>query len=151
MTTAEFIAMGNAIEHGDTTDTRPAIDLIDLLSGGIAALARSSIRSVVAKAIPEASAGTKIFRVWGDGAGAWGRSWTPVDPRTVANFRNIAGLPNQNSGRFVSEGILQNAEGVTTRGALPLHGNAGELPELIVPNPQSQISLWNVQGLNPEF
>jgi hypothetical protein len=69
----------------------------------------------------------------------------------VANFRNIAGLPNQNSGRFVSEGILQNAEGVTTRGALPLHGNAGELPELIVPNPQSQISLWNVQGLNPEF
>jgi RHS repeat-associated protein len=45
-TTAEFIAIGNAIEHGNTMDTWPAFDLIDLLSGGIAGLARSSIRSV---------------------------------------------------------------------------------------------------------
>jgi RHS repeat-associated protein len=49
-TTAEFIAIGNMIEHGDTTDTTPAIDPIDLLSGGIAALVRSSFRSVLQKA-----------------------------------------------------------------------------------------------------
>ena len=49
-TTAEFIIAGNIIEQGDTTDTTTAIDPIDLLSGGIAALARSSIRSVVQKA-----------------------------------------------------------------------------------------------------
>jgi RHS repeat-associated protein len=49
-TTAEFIAIGNMIEHGDTTDTTPAIDPIDFLSGGIAALARTSVRSVVQKA-----------------------------------------------------------------------------------------------------
>jgi len=49
-TTAEFIAIGNAIEHGNTMDTEPAIDLIDLLSGGIAGLLRSSISSVAARA-----------------------------------------------------------------------------------------------------
>ena len=48
-TTAEFIIAGNIMEHGDTTDTTPAIDPIDLLSGGIAALVRSSFRSVAAK------------------------------------------------------------------------------------------------------
>jgi RHS repeat-associated protein len=47
-TTAEFIAIGNMIEHGNTMDTTPAIDLVDVLSGGIAGLARSSIRSVAA-------------------------------------------------------------------------------------------------------
>ena len=49
-TTAEFIIAGNIIEGGDTTDTAPAIDPIDLLSGGIATLARSSVRRVVQKA-----------------------------------------------------------------------------------------------------
>jgi hypothetical protein len=95
--------------------------------------------------------GTKVFRVWGDEAGAWGRSWTTVDPRTVPNFRNAAGLPAQNSGRFVTEGILENTQGVTTRGALPLHGNAGGLPEVVIPNPATQVRPVNVQGLNPEF
>jgi hypothetical protein len=38
------------MEHGDTTDTTPAIDPIDLLSGGITALVRSSIRPVLQKA-----------------------------------------------------------------------------------------------------
>src|SRR4029077_3251258 len=46
----EFIAIGNMIEHGDTTDTTPLIDPIDLLSGGITALVRSATRSVLQKA-----------------------------------------------------------------------------------------------------
>jgi hypothetical protein len=49
-TTAEFIIAGNMIEHGNTMDTTPAISPIDLLSGGIAGLARSSIRSFAARA-----------------------------------------------------------------------------------------------------
>jgi RHS repeat-associated protein len=49
-TTAEFIIAGNIIEGGDTTDTTPAIDPIDLLSAGIAGLLRSSISSVAARA-----------------------------------------------------------------------------------------------------
>lgn len=95
--------------------------------------------------------GTKVFRVWGDEAGAYGRSWTTVDPRTVPNYRNAAGLPNQNTGRFVSEGVIQDATGIRFKAADPLHGNAGGLPEVVIPNPAQQIRLQNVQGLNPQF
>jgi hypothetical protein len=95
--------------------------------------------------------GTTVFRVWGDEAGAWGRSWTTVDPRTVPGYRGAAGLPNQNTGRFISEGVLQDTKGITLKPADPLHGNAGGLPEVVIPNPQNQIRLQNVQGLNPEF
>jgi len=95
--------------------------------------------------------GTKVFRVWGDEAKAWGRSWTTFDPRTVRGYRGAAALPNQNTGRFMSEGVLQNTKGITLKPADPLHGNPGGLPEVVVPNPQKQIKLQNVQGLNPEF
>jgi uncharacterized protein RhaS with RHS repeats len=95
--------------------------------------------------------GTKLFRVWGDGSEAMGPSWTTVDPRTVPNYRNAAGLPAGNSGRFLSEGVLRSTQRVTTRDALPLHGNVGGLPEVRLSNPVPQIRLENVQGLNPEF
>jgi hypothetical protein len=61
------------------------------------------------------------------------------------------GLPNQNSGRFVSEGVLQDTTGITLKPADPLHGKAGGLSEIVIPNPQKQIKLQNVQGINPEF
>ncbi len=95
--------------------------------------------------------GIKVYRVWGDGAGSAGRSWTTVNPSTVTNFRNVAGLPSQNAGRFVSEGILEDVMGVTRRAALKLGSNSGGLPELVVPNPQTQISLIRVSGVNPPF
>lgn len=98
------------------------------------------------------SEGTTVYRVWGDGAEAWGRSWSTVDPRTVSqNYRDLAGLPNQNTGRFISEGRLNNNQGIIAKPADPLHGNAGGWPEIIVPNPEQQIILQNVQGLNPKF
>lgn len=95
--------------------------------------------------------GTKVFRVWGDEAGAYGRSWTTVDPRTVPGYRNAAGLPNQNTGRFLSEGVIQDTTGIRFKAADPLHGNTGGLPEVVIPNPAQQIRLQNVQGLNPQF
>lgn len=94
---------------------------------------------------------TKVFRVWGNKSKPWGRSWTPVDPRTVPNYRAVAGLPTQNSGRFLSEGILRDIEGVTAREALPLHGGDGGLRELEIPYAERQVQLINVQGLNPPF
>lgn len=36
--------------------------------------------------------GTTVFRVWGDEAGAWGRSWTTVDPRTVPGCNRAEGV-----------------------------------------------------------
>lgn len=82
---------------------------------------------------------------------AWGKSWTTVDPRTIQNYRESAGLPDQNSGRFLSEGILKDKSGVKLKVADPLHGNKGGLPEVVVPNPKEQIDLRSVQGLNPQF
>jgi len=95
--------------------------------------------------------GAPVYRVWGDGADASGRSWTTVDPRTVPNYRDAAGLPNENSGRFLSEGTLKDTSGVKLKTADPLHGNSGGLPEVVIPNPKSQIELRSVQGLNPNF
>ena len=97
------------------------------------------------------NAGDKVYRVWGGEAAPWGRSWTTVDPRTVSEYRNAAGLPNQNTGRFISEGILQNTDGILIKQADPLHGNKGGFPEAVIPNPQKQVILQKVEGLNPEF
>jgi RHS repeat-associated protein len=114
----------------------------------IAAAFPIPIRAASAAATASVRAGTKVFRVWGDGAGPWGTSWTTVDPRSVSNYSNAAGLPRQNTARFLSEGTLQTTNGVRTRASLPLRGNAGGLPEVVIPNPSQQIKLQNVQGLN---
>ncbi len=106
--------------------------------------------------------GQRVYRVWGQNpatpdlvpqqSGAWGRSWTRVDPRTVPNYRSAAGLPNNaNLGRFVSEGRLIDPSGITVRDALRIGNNAGGLDELVVPNPVRQIILDNVSGVNPSF
>jgi hypothetical protein len=77
--------------------------------------------------------GTKVYRVWGTNpnnpdltkqSGPWGQSWTTVDPSTVPNYREAAGLPSggesgaRNAGRFVSVGIINDASGVQVRSAL---------------------------------
>src|SRR5262249_35908702 len=74
-TTAEFIIAGNIIEHGDTTDTTPAIDPIELLSGGIAALARSSIATGVRK--------TAVFWAGGRAAENAARTFAKASGGTV--------------------------------------------------------------------
>ena len=95
--------------------------------------------------------GKPVYRVWGDGSGPWGRSWTPVDPRTVPNYRDAAGLPPENAGRFLSEGTLTDPSGVTVKPAARIGNNAGGLPEFDIPNSSSQVQVNNVVGLNPEF
>lgn len=69
----------------------------------------------------------------------------------MPNYRDVAGLPKENSGRFLSEGVLKDASGVKLKKADPLHGNSGGLPEVVVPKPNSQIDLRGVEGLNPRF
>ena len=115
---------------------------------GIASLTTTALPSLTGSAV---KAGTPVYRVYGDGSGPLGKSWTPVDPRTVNNYRNAAGLPNENTGRFVVEGVLKSSRGVVNRFAKPLDGNTGGLVEWVVPNPKTQIRIRSVQGLNPEF
>ena len=102
--------------------------------------------------------GQKVFRVWGGSAdplvrrsGPNGNSWSPIDPSTVTNYRDVAGLPDVNTGRFVSEGIINNLTGIITRSAWELDGNAGGLLEYVIPYPETQVTLTNVSGTNPPY
>lgn len=92
-----------------------------------------------------------MFRVYGENNNPLGQSWTRVDPSTVSDYRNLAGLPDVNTGRFVIEGTITDTTGITTRSALPLNGNIGGLDEVLIPNPASQVRINNVSGVNPPF
>jgi len=92
-----------------------------------------------------------VYRVWGDDSAAWGHSWTTVDPSTIANYRDFAGLPDLNTGRFISVGQITDPSGISMRAALALDGNAGGLSELLIPDPFMQIELNGVYGINPKY
>ncbi|MGH7867290.1 MAG: hypothetical protein ACREP9_06565 [Candidatus Dormibacteraceae bacterium] len=109
-----------------------------------------------------AKTGQRVFRVWGHDpanpdlarsqSGPGGRSWTRVNPGSVAKYRYAAGLPDEsNMGRFVSEGILTDPTGVKVATATTIGSNLGGLDELIVPSPETQIELRGVFGVNPPF
>ncbi|HEY8942038.1 MAG TPA: hypothetical protein VIM59_17715, partial [Cellvibrio sp.] len=80
----------------------------------------------------------KVFRAFGGDARAGGFSWTTKDPRTVSNFRDAAGLPSggasgsTNTANFLLKGEVKAGDIIESRSALPLDGNRGGLPELII-------------------
>lgn len=90
-----------------------------------------------------------VFRVYGGKAKPNGFSWTSVNPNSVGNFRNTAGLPNVNTGRFVIEGTVKRSNIIKTRSALPLDGNKGGLLEYII-DPKN-VNINRVSGANPGF
>lgn len=102
----------------------------------------------------------KIYRVYGDDSRAGGASWSPVNPGSVANYRDAAGLPSggasgaTNTGRFVIEGdLLDPTMVVLRRNALPLDGMQGGIPEYIIPDwmENGSVRVTRVSGVNPEF
>ena len=96
--------------------------------------------------------GTQLFRVFGNEAKGLGQYYTTVNPGSVANFREAAGLFPGNSGQFVLQGTLKDTAGVIFRGAAPGPGGVGGgLSEVFVPNPQTQINILRVSGANPAF
>jgi hypothetical protein len=101
-----------------------------------------------------------LYRVFGGDSKAGGASWSPVDPSSVPDFRDAAGLPSggasgaTNTGQFVIEGTLNDpASVVLQRSALPLDGMKGGLPEYIIPNwmENGSITIRGVYGVNPEW
>ncbi len=96
----------------------------------------------------------RVFRVYGGDSRAGGASWSPIDPRSVANYRDVAGLPSGNTGQFVIEGELADpSKVVLRRSALPLDGNTGGIPEYVIPDwmDNGAIRVTRVSGVNPEF
>ncbi|MTD56098.1 hypothetical protein [Amycolatopsis pithecellobii] len=85
---------------------------------------------------------------------------SPVDLRTVPDYRDAAGLPSggasgaNNTGRFVIEGTLTDPSAVVLRrSALPLDGMKGGITEYIIPNwlENGSVQITRVSGVNPEF
>jgi hypothetical protein len=64
-----------------------------------------------------------------------------MDPRKVAKYRDEAGLPDENTGRYLSIGKLHDTTGVKVKAADPLDGNRGGRDEIEVPNVGKQISI----------
>jgi len=97
--------------------------------------------------------GTTVYRVYGGESSAWGNPagsyWTTVDPTTVSNYANAAGLPPGNSGQFMITGTINNMTGVTTGTASGIGEMAGGLPEVVIPNAACQVTVVCVVGLNP--
>ncbi|MTD56093.1 hypothetical protein [Amycolatopsis pithecellobii] len=113
-----------------------------------------------AASLAEPTKGQKLYRVYGGDSKAGGASWSPVDPRTVPDYRDAAGLPSggasgaNNTGRFVIEGTLTDPSAVVLgRSALALDGIKGGITEYIIPNwlENGSVQITRVSGVNPEF
>jgi RHS repeat-associated protein len=90
-----------------------------------------------------------VFRVFGGESQQAGFSWTPIDPRTVPNYRDAAGLPPGNSGEFLVAGEVRAPDIIIIRPALPIPPNKGGLTEYVI-NPASVIN-QRVTPLVPPF
>lgn len=139
---------------------KPPIPTVGKLRGGIAStianslvtlLALSLSNSAPASAAPKArgAAAKKesdvyVYRIWGGdvsagGSGKWGASWTPENPLLMDNPRDRLGLPNTNTGEYMTVASARTFPD-QTRSALPLgtHGdgipNAGGGPEWLYYN-----------------
>lgn len=94
--------------------------------------------SALAKVAQAAESEVTVYRVFGGDARAQGFSWTTTHPESVSNFRNLAGLPSggasgaTNTAEFMIQGKVNVRDILKSRSALPLDGNAGGLPELII-------------------
>lgn len=112
------------------------------------------------KGLPTPSSGDTVYRVYGGDSMPGGASWSPVNPASVKNYRDVAGLPSggasgfDNSGRFVVEGTLQDpSKVVKVRLASSLDRNKGGIPEYVIPDALSNgaVEVKRVSGVNPEF
>jgi hypothetical protein len=94
-----------------------------------------------------------VYRAFGGDSRAQGFSWTTVDPRTVKNFRDGAGLPSggasgsTNTADFLIKGSAKRSDVMEFKLADPLDGNRGGLPELKIDSKNVRLNDFSI--LNP--
>ena len=143
---ADALVNGNGIERGTVIG-----EVIGAVLGTKGANATLKGASTVLKA----NKTTKVFRTFGGDAGPAGKSFTPVNPNSVSNFRDAAGLPSggafgKNTARFIIEGTVKEKNILLRRKAIPMDGNRGGLPEIVVKD-ATKVKIKRVSGVNPEF
>jgi len=93
-----------------------------------------------------------VYRTWGGASRQWGHSWTPENPLTMSNARDLLGLPKGNAGIYLTRARVLDTAGVTTRPALPIpaDGVAGGGPEWLFPDPANQLDeIWTIPVIPP--
>jgi hypothetical protein len=86
-----------------------------------------------------------IYRVYGEGASMYGKSYSLINPKYVPFYRNFAGLPNVNSGQYLLKGSIPLRDIKVGRWfAAPLDGNTGGLPFELYQNYNQLINPANV-------
>jgi RHS repeat-associated protein len=141
--TGQALKAARAVEHG--------VQVAHSAQTSSATLGSAVAKSFTASSARDVPEGIKVYRVYGEKNKPMGASWTPVDPRIVENYRDVAGLPSVNTGRFVVEGRLVDARGVVRKTADPLDGNRGGLPEFVIRDAERQVKVERVSGVNPPF
>jgi hypothetical protein len=129
-------ARGNSpVINGTATDPAVYVSLIfGSLASGLAKSAGWGMLSVCLKirvcaGILAPTTGITVYRVWGGDSGPAGGSWTPVDPRTIADYAAQAGLPPGNSGQYLSVGTVYSMDGIQITNASRILTNPGGLLE----------------------
>ncbi|TPV31126.1 RHS repeat-associated core domain-containing protein, partial [Paucihalobacter ruber] len=108
--------------------------MLDITAG----IATEGFLPAISKATQAAKGKTDVYRAWGGDSKQGGFSWTTENPKNVTNFRDKAGLPSGaesqsvNSATFITKGTINNNDIILKRNALPLDGNKGGLPEILV-------------------
>jgi RHS repeat-associated protein len=94
-----------------------------------------------------------VYRVFGGDSRVEGYSWTPVYPRAVSNFRDVAGLPSggtsgyNNTADFMVKGVVKPRDIIKSHPAIPLDGNKGGLPEFKI-SPKN-VTIKDIPVLKP--
>ncbi len=140
------LANGNGIERGTVIG--------EIAGAAIGTKGATAATKTLSTAI-KANKTTKVFRAFGGDSGPGGKSFTPVNPNSVGNFRDAAGLPSggafgTNTARFMIEGTVKQKNILLRRRALPMDGNRGGLPEIVVKD-ATKVKIKRVSGVNPQF
>ncbi len=91
-----------------------------------------------------------IFRVYGEGASMYGKSYSLINPQYVPFYRNFAGLPEVNTGQYLLKGYIPLKDiNIGRWFAAPLNGNIGGLPFELYQNIDQLTNPSNVLIKNP--
>jgi RHS repeat-associated protein len=102
------------------------------------------------------SQGAYVYRIWGGGSAQFGQYWTPINPFLLraAGFdvRDVAGLPNVNTGAQVTIGRLINPSAVRAiERASKLDGNNGGLIQYVISNSAANVQVMDTFKATPAF
>jgi hypothetical protein len=87
-----------------------------------------------------AKGGEKVFRVFGGKSQMKGDSWTPLDPRNLADAADILGLPGENSKGALIGGRLNPGARYVEIPASPVGSNRGGGIEYLLDNPARDVN-----------